>query len=96
MFDSLTSAICVFIIYYIIISIYGVSITISDKKRAVKGKRRISENHLMITGLIGASLPMLITMKIIRHKTKHLKFMIGLQVESLFHIILLILILNLI
>lgn len=96
MFDSLTAAICVFIIYYIIISIYGVSITISDKKRAVKEKRRMSENHLMITGLIGASLPMLITMKIIRHKTKHLKFMIGLPVESLFHIILLILIFNLI
>lgn len=96
MFDSLIVGIFIFIIYYIIISIYGISITVSDKKRAVKGKRRISENHLMITGLLGASLPMFITMKIIRHKTKHPKFMIGLPIESVFHIILLILISNLI
>lgn len=84
------------LLYYVLISLYGVAITVSDKKRAVKGKRRISENHLMITGLLGASLPMFITMKIIRHKTKHLKFMIGLPVESAVHIILLILILKLI
>ena len=96
MFDSLTVTICFFIVYYIIISTYGIAITVSDKKRAVNSKRRISENHLMITGLLGASLPMFITMKIIRHKTQRLKFMIGLPVESLFHIILLILILNLI
>lgn len=96
MFDSLIVGIFIFIIYYIIISMYGIAITVSDKKRAVKGKRRISENHLMITGLLGASLPMFITMKIIRHKTKHPKFMIGLPIESVFHIILVILIFNLI
>lgn len=96
MFDSLKVGIFIFIIYYLLISIYGIAITISDKKRAVKGKRRISENHLMITGLLGASMPMFITMKIIRHKTKHPKFMIGLPIESVFHIILVILIFNLI
>lgn len=96
MFDSLIVGIFIFIIYYLLISIYGIAITVSDKKRAVKGKRRISENHLMITGLLGASLPMFITMKIIRHKTKHRKFMIGLPLESVFHIILVILIFNLI
>lgn len=95
MFDSLKVGIFIFIIYYLLISIYGIAITISDKKRAVKGKRRISENQLMITGLLGASLPMFITMKIIRHKTKHPKFMIGLPIESVFHIILVILIFNL-
>lgn len=96
MFEPFTIGIFIFIIYYILISIYGIAITVSDKKRAVKGKRRISEHHLMITGLLGASLPMFITMKIIRHKTKHSKFMIGLPAESFFHIILLILILILI
>lgn len=96
MLDQFTATIWGLIVYYILISLYGIAITVSDKKRAVKGKRRISENHLMITGLLGASLPMFITMKIIRHKTKHLKFMIGLPAESVFHIILLILILILI
>lgn len=96
MFEPFTTGIFIFIIYYILISLYGVLITVSDKKRAVKGKRRISENHLMTTGLFGASLPMFITMKIIRHKTKHSKFMIGLPAESVFHIILILLILILI
>lgn len=96
MFEPFTIGIIIFIIYYILISIYGIAITVSDKKRAVKGKRRISEHHLMITGLLGASLPMFITMKIIRHKTKHSKFMIGLPAESVFHIILILLIMNLI
>ncbi len=96
MFEPFTIGIFIFIIYYILISIYGIAITVSDKKRAVKEKRRISEHHLMITGLLGASLPMFITMKIIRHKTKHPKFMIGLPAESVFHIILILLIMNLI
>ncbi len=84
-----SKAVAFIIIYYLLISLYGIFITVSDKKRAVKGKRRISENRLMATGLLGASLPMFITMKIIRHKTKHMKFMIGLPLESVFHIFLL-------
>lgn len=93
MSELYSSKIVVFIIiYYLLISLYGIFITVSDKKRAVKGKRRISENHLMATGLLGASLPMFITMKIIRHKTKHMKFMVGLPLESVFHIFLLVLI----
>lgn len=78
----------ILIIYYVIVSAYGIYITVSDKRRAIKGKRRISENHLMTTGFFGAALPMFITMKIIRHKTKHNKFMVGLPLEIGFHIIL--------
>lgn len=93
MSELYSSKIVVFIIiYYLLISLYGIFITVSDKKRAVKGKRRISESRLMATGLLGASLPMFITMKIIRHKTKHMKFMVGLPLESVFHIFLLVLI----
>ena len=34
----------------------------------------------MYLGALGGALPMYVTMRIIRHKTKHKKFMIGLPV----------------
>lgn len=60
--------------------------TVSDKSAAIKGKRRISEKTLMLVGLCGAAVPMFITMKCIHHKTKHIKFMLGLPLEALLHI----------
>jgi uncharacterized membrane protein YsdA (DUF1294 family) len=37
-------------------------------------------------GLVGGALPMYITMKLIRHKTKHKKFMLGLPAEIILHV----------
>ncbi|MBQ7595200.1 MAG: DUF1294 domain-containing protein [Clostridia bacterium] len=73
-------------IYLAIISIITVIITIYDKSAAKRNKRRVSEASLMLLGLAGGALAELITMKIIRHKTKHPKFMIGLPVEIIIHI----------
>ena len=80
----------IFIIYYFIISIIGIILTIADKKKAQKGKWRIPEATLMICGLLGAALPMYLTMKKIRHKTKHNKFMIGLPAEMVIHVVIII------
>ena len=44
---------------------------------AIKGKRRISEKALLILSALGGGVAMLLTMYIIRHKTRHLKFMLG-------------------
>ena len=38
-------------------------------------------------GLLGAAGPMYLTMKKIRHKTKHKKFMLGLPAEVLLHLL---------
>lgn len=73
----------IILIYLIFITITAVVITVHDKNAAVEGRRRVPENTLMTVGLIGGALPMLITMKIIRHKTKHIKFMLGLPLEIL-------------
>ena len=75
-----------FLIYYFIISIIGIILTISDKRKAQKGKWRVPEATLMLFGLLGGALPMYLTMKKIRHKTKHKKFMIGLPAEMILHI----------
>lgn len=68
-------------IYFSFISIFAVIITIIDKRNAIKNKRRIPEDFLLTIGLIGGALAEFITMKVIHHKTRHKKFMIGLPIE---------------
>jgi len=74
------------LIYFALISIFAIIITIIDKRNAIKGKRRISEDFLLTTGLIGGAFAEYITMKAIHHKTKHKKFMIGLPIEFILQI----------
>lgn len=59
--------------------------TAADKSKAKRSARRIPEATLMLVGLFGGALAMFVTMKTIRHKTKHKKFMIGLPLEIAFH-----------
>lgn len=65
------------IIYLIIINLAAIIATISDKSRAKRRAWRIPESTLLLLSLLGGSISMLITMLTIRHKTKHLKFMLG-------------------
>ena len=79
------------LVYLVVISIVAVVMTIKDKKIAKKNEplvkkygktskkltRRIPERTLMTIAALGGSVAMLITMKKIRHKTQHNKFMIG-------------------
>lgn len=67
------------IIYLIIISIVADIVTRRDKKLAKQeGARRIPEKTLFAIAILGGSLSMYSTMKRIRHKTRHKRFMIGL------------------
>lgn len=69
------------IIYFLLISVITVAITVYDKKAAKKfPKNRIPEKVLFLLALAGGSLAEFITMLKIRHKTKHIKFMVGLPV----------------
>ena len=65
------------IAYVVIISIVSVVMTIKDKSCAKKGKWRVPEKTLFILSALGGSVAMYITMKTIRHKTQHKRFMIG-------------------
>lgn len=73
------------IVYLAVVALVAVVMTIIDKTAAKKGAWRIPEATLMLTGLFGGALPMYVTMKTIRHKTKHKKFMIGLPLEIALH-----------
>ncbi len=68
------------ILYLVVINIIGIFVTIRDKVAAKKNKWRISEKTLFILSSIGAGVSVYITMHIIRHKTKHKRFMIGIPV----------------
>ena len=67
-----------FLIYLAAVSFIAVIMTVSDKTRAKKHKRRIAEKTLFGTAILGGSAAMYLTMLAIRHKTKHKRFMIGL------------------
>lgn len=68
------------LIYLVLINLVSIIVTISDKVKAIKRKWRIPESTLLLLSALGGSVSMYITMLIIRHKTKHPKFMIGIPV----------------
>ena len=63
--------------YFALISIIAVIVTVADKAKAKMGAWRVKEATLLLLSAIGGSVAMFITMQVIRHKTKHPKFMIG-------------------
>lgn len=66
--------------YWAVISFIAVATTVWDKHKARRHGRRVPEAILLLLAALGGSLCMYITMKAIRHKTRHKKFMIGLPV----------------
>ena len=67
-------------IYLAVTSLLAVILTIHDKRAAQQRKWRVRESTLLIIAALGGSVVMLLTMHIVRHKTKHAKFMIGIPV----------------
>ncbi|MDE6124773.1 MAG: DUF1294 domain-containing protein [Eubacterium sp.] len=86
------STINLFLFYFAVISFLAALFTIADKINAKRGRRRVREDFLLTLGLLGGALFEFITMKIIRHKTRHNKFMIGLPVLIAIQIITILLI----
>ena len=66
------------LIYLAVISVISIIVCIYDKIAAKANPRhRIREATLLILSALGGSVAMFLTMQVIRHKTKHLKFMLG-------------------
>lgn len=75
-----------FYLYLAVVSIFAVILTIIDKLRAKFHTLRVPEAVLLGWSLIGGSVAMLFTMLLIRHKTKHAKFMVGIPLIILLQI----------
>ncbi len=69
----------IFLAYIALISIISVIVCIYDKKISKKNRveLRTPEKTLLLLSALGGSVAMLITMLLVRHKTKHAKFMVG-------------------
>ena len=76
-----------FLIYLGIISLVSIIVCCYDKIAAKHATRhRIPEATLLWLSVLGGSVATLITMNLIRHKTKHKKFMIGIPVIIFFQV----------
>ena len=72
----------IFLAYIAIISLISIIVCIYDKKVSKKNRveLRTPEKTLLLLSALGGSVAMYITMLTIRHKTKHVKFMLGIPV----------------
>ena len=68
------------VIWLAAVSGLAVILTLYDKRAARNGSRRVPEHTLLLVCALGGSAAMLAAMRIIRHKTKHAKFMVGIPV----------------
>ena len=76
----------VLFVYLFAINVVAFLMMGADKKRAIQQRRRIPEKTLLLTALVGGSLGAYMGMQSFRHKTKHLKFSIGLPAILVLHL----------
>ena len=78
-----------FVIYLCVISLIAVIVTVADKVKAKRGKWRVPEATLLLISAMGGSVAMYVTMHTVRHKTKHIKFMLGIPLILVFQLVIL-------
>lgn len=66
-----------FFLYLLLINALAFALMLTDKQKARKNRWRISERTLMLTAALGGSIGALAGMYTFRHKTRHLKFTLG-------------------
>lgn len=63
--------------WLLLINCVGIFVTIHDKRAAQRGAWRVPEKTLFALCVLGGCPGVYLTMRAIRHKTKHKRFMIG-------------------
>ena len=63
--------------YLLIINAAGFLLMLVDKWKAKKNRWRVRESTLLLIAALGGSVGCLIGMYLFRHKTRHLKFTLG-------------------
>ncbi len=83
--------ITILLMYVAIISLVAVIVCIYDKIASKHfTKHRTRESSLLLLSALGGSVAMYLTMQLIRHKTKHAKFMVGIPAIIILQIALLV------
>lgn len=79
------------IAFLIILNLIGFALMGLDKRRAIRGLLRVPEATLFAIAIAGGSVGSILGMLIFRHKTRHLKFKIGLPIILLLQILIVVL-----
>lgn len=76
-------------LYYYLIAINILSFVLMglDKSKARRGAWRVPEKTLFLAAVVGGSAGAIAGMYVFRHKTKHLRFVIGLPVILLLQLL---------
>lgn len=76
------------ILYLLLINAIAFFLMLADKRKARKNLWRIPEATLMMSAALGGSIGALAGMYTFRHKTKHLKFTLGIPAILIAQIVL--------
>ncbi len=76
------------ILYLLLVNAAAFVLMLADKRRAKKNLWRISERTLILSAALGGSVGALAGMYLVRHKTRHLKFTLGIPAILLTQILL--------
>ena len=74
------------LIYLLAINVITFMAYWMDKRRAKKNKWRIPEKNLMFLAVIGGTIGALAGIFGLRHKSKHMKFVVGVPIILLFQL----------
>ena len=83
------------LLYLIIINAAGFLLMLADKRKARRGAWRIPEATLIGAAALGGAIGVLTGMYLVRHKTRHLKFALGLPLLLVLHITLIVILISL-
>lgn len=74
-------------VYLVLVNAVSFFLMLADKTRAKKKLRRVPEAVLFLTAWIGGSLGIWLGMYLCRHKTRHIKFVIGIPLILVLQIV---------
>ena len=78
------------LIYMLVMSIVTFFFYLADKRKARKNAWRIRERALILLSFLGGSVGAMCGMFLLKHKTKHIKFLILIPLSLLLHIALIV------
>jgi predicted MPP superfamily phosphohydrolase len=82
------------LVYFVVISLLAVYLTVRDKNAARNNTWRVKERTLLAVSVLGGSAAMLLTMLAVRHKIRRVKFMAGIPIIILIQIAIVLFVFN--
>lgn len=76
------------IIYLLVVNVAAFIMMAVDKRRAKRHAWRIAEAHLFLSAILGGSIGAWAGMYVFRHKTKHIRFVVGMPLILFLQIVL--------